>query len=160
MLCGLALAASPAAAIEPPAAPVAALPVPARDIARGEILAEGDLRWDEIATVRTGTYIDDADLIIGQSARRPLAAGAPLRKSDLAAPILIKRGAAATVVLEAPGIRLSQAAAALQSGAHGDLIAFRNLNSGREFKAVVVAKDLARAPFRTGALLAAAEAPQ
>lgn len=124
------------------------LPVAARDIARNEILVETDFDWIERADVRAAQYIDDADLIVGKAARRPLAAGAPFRKADLQAPTLIKRGATATIVLEGPGLRLTQAAVALANGAAGDLIAFRNVNSDREFKAVVVAKDRARAPFR------------
>ncbi len=136
------------------------LPVPARAIERNEILGEEDLDWIEFADPRASAYIDDADAVIGKAARRPLSAGAPLRKADLVSPTLIKRGATATIVLEAPGLRLTQTAVALANGGAGDLIAFRNVNSDLEFKAVVVANDLAKAAFRSGANLAARKLDQ
>lgn len=129
---------------------VATLPVPARAIARNEIIGEDDIDWIEVTDPRADLYLDDADLIIGKIARRPLAAKAPLRKLDLAAPTLIKRGDTATIVLEAPGLRLTQAAIAQASGGEGDVIAFKNVNSNREIKAVVIARGAAKAAFRAG----------
>lgn len=131
------------------AAVTATLPVPARDIARNEVIAETDLDWIETTDPGAAAFLADADLIIGKLARRPLAARMPLRRADLAAPVLIRRGATATIVLEAPGIRLTQNAVALANGGDGDLIAFRNINSNREIKAIVAGKDFARAPFRS-----------
>jgi flagella basal body P-ring formation protein FlgA len=130
------------------------LPVPARAMARGELVSEQDLQWVEVAGARAGLYLDDADAIIGKIARRPLTPGAPLRNADLQAPTLIKRGSTATIVLQAPGIRLTQIGTALANGGAGDLIAFRNINSGREIKAVVTGEDLASAPFRSASLAA------
>lgn len=128
------------------------LPVPARAMARGELVSEQDLQWVEVAGARPGLYLDDADAIIGKIARRPLTPGAPLRKADLQSPTLIKRGSTATIVLEAPGIRLTQIGTALANGGAGDLIAFRNVNSDREIKAVVIGENLASAPFRSASL--------
>lgn len=128
------------------------LPVPARDIARNELIAETDIDWIETTDPGATHYLQDANLIIGKLARRPLAARAPLRKADLAAPVLVKRGSTATIILEAPGIRLTQNAVALANGGDGDLIAFRNINSDREIKAVIIGKDLARAPFRSASV--------
>jgi flagella basal body P-ring formation protein FlgA len=128
------------------------LPVPARPMARGELVSEGDLKWIEIAGARAGLYLEDADAIIGKIARRPLIPGAPLRNADLQSPTLIKRGSTATIVLEAPGIRLTQIGAALANGGAGDLIAFRNINSDREIKAVVIGENLASAPFHSASL--------
>jgi len=133
---------------------VATLPVPARIIARNEVIGEEDIEWIEVTDARAGLYVDDADLIIGKIARRPLAARTPLRKLDLASPTLVKRGDTATVILEAPGLRLTQAAVALGTGGAGDVVAFRNINSDREFKAVIVARGAAKAVFRNGQSLA------
>jgi len=133
------------------------VPVPIRAIARGEIISEADLDWVEIADGRAVQFLADADAIIGKTARRPLAAGAPLRNADLAAPILVRRGASVTIILESSGIRLSQVGVALANGAKGDLIAFRNVNSDREIKAVVVAENLARASFAARRAFASAE---
>lgn len=129
-------------------------PVPVRAILRGEKIAEQDIDWVELADARAAAILTDSDAIIGKIARRPLAAGAPLRKADLTSPILIKRGASVTVILEAPGIRLSQMAVAMQNGAEGDLIALRNINSDREIKAVVAAENVAHAPLASRAAYA------
>lgn len=128
------------------------LPVPARAMARGDLVREQDLQWIEVMDARAGLYLDDADAIIGKIARRPLTPGAPLRKADLQSPTLIKRGSTATIVLEAPGIRLTQIGTALANGGAGDLIAFRNINSEREIKAVVIGENIASAPFRSATL--------
>lgn len=129
------------------AAVKALVPAPVRFIARNETIAESDLQWIEMRAQEAAPFIEDADLVVGKIARRPLNPGAPFRKADLVSPTLIKRGASATIVLEGPGIRLTQIAVALDNGAEGDLIAFRNVNSGREFKAIVAALNVARAPF-------------
>lgn len=128
------------------------LPVLARPIDRNETIGEEDIDWIETTAPEAAHFIDDADLVVGRIARRPLAAGQPLRKMDVAAPVLVKRGETATIVLEGPGLRLTQAAVALANGGAGDVIAFRNLSSDREFKAVVKGKSLAEAPFRRSAL--------
>lgn len=133
------------------------VPVPARAIARGETMTDADLNWVEISDGRAAQFLADAEAIIGKTARRPLVAGAPLRKADLASPILIKRGASVTIILESKGIRLSQVGVALANGAKDDLIAFRNVNSDREIKAVVIAENLARAPFASHRAFTTAE---
>lgn len=148
----------PLVAVTGSAAAPALVPAAARDIARGERLQETDLDWVEIADGRAPQFFADADAVIGLAARRPIAKGAPFRAIDLARPALVKRGASLTVILESPGLRLTQTAIALANGAEGDLIAVRNINSDREFKAVVVGDNLARAPFRSGAnIFASAE---
>lgn len=138
---------TPLVAVTGTAVTAVLIPVPARAIVRNEVLAESDLDWIEISDAQSSQYVADADAIIGKIARRPLAAGAPLRGSDLAAPIVVKRGATVTIVLEAPGIRLTQNAVALENGALGELIGFRNANSNRDIKAVVAGAGLATAPF-------------
>jgi flagella basal body P-ring formation protein FlgA len=100
---------------------------------------------------RSSHYLDDAEAVIGLAARRPIAAGSPFRAIDLARPVLIKRGASVTVVLEAQGLRLTQTGVARASGSEGDLITIRNVNSDRDIKAAVIGENLARAPFRAGA---------
>lgn len=148
---------TPPVAIAGTAATPVSIPVPARTIERNEMIGEEDIDWIEIADARASLYVDDADAIIGKIARRPLAAGAPLRKADLTAPVLIKRGATATIVLDAPGIRLTQSAVALENGGAGDLIAFRNANSNLEIRAVVAGANIAKAPFTPRQTVAALE---
>lgn len=150
----------PLVAISGAAAASVTLPVPARDIPRGGAVSEDDIDFIEIIDGAAGRYVDDADFIIGKEARRPLTKGAPVRAADLRSPILIQRGAAATIVLESPGLRLTQVATALDSGAEGELIAFRNAASGAEFKAVVISAGLARAAPGAAAARHAALSPE
>ena len=148
------VAGTPPDAITGVAAASALVPVLVRAIDRNETINESDIDWIEVAEAQAAQYVTDADAMIGKIARRPLAASTPLRKADLTAPILIKRGATATIVLEAPGIRLTQNAVALENGGAGDLVGFRNINSNLEIKAVVAGVNLARAPFAGRSTLA------
>lgn len=151
---------SPTIAISGVAISTVTVPVPARSINRNEPITEADLQWIEITDARAQAFIADADAIIGKVARRLLAVGEPLRKADLASPVLIKRGAISTIVLEAPGIRLTQNAVAAENGGAGDLIAFRNVNSNIEIKAVVMGPNLAKAPFTSRQSIAYLEMDQ
>lgn len=144
-------AGEPLIAVSGAAAAPVVLPVPARDIPRGGVITEDDIEFRESTDADAARFLSDARLIVGKEARRPLARGAALRAADLHAPIVMKRGAAATIVLEAPGLRLTQIASALENGAEGDLIRFRNINSGTEVRAVVLSSSLAAAPARGGA---------
>lgn len=153
-------AGEPLVAISGAAASAVTLPVPARDIPRGGVVGEGDIDFMEINDGAASRFLDDADLIVGKEARRPLAKGEPLRANDLRAPVLIKRGARVTIVLEAPGLRLTQLASALESGAEGDLIAFRNITSGAEIKAIVASPAHAEAPLSAASARHAALSPE
>jgi flagella basal body P-ring formation protein FlgA len=148
---------APLIAVAGLAATLVTLPVLARALDRNETISEEDIGWAELPDAAAGAYVDDADLLIGKVARRPLPAGQPLRKMDVQSPVLIKRGETATIVLEAPGLRLTQAAVALGQGGAGDILAFRNINSDREIKAVVAAKGVAKAAFRANETIASLE---
>ena len=137
---------APLVAISGDAAIAVTLPVPARDIPRGGVISEDDIDFVEIIDAGATRYLDDLSLVIGKEARRPLLKGAPFRPADLESPVLIKRGTTVAVLLEAPGLRLTQMATALESGAAGDLITFRNVTSGVEIRAGVVSSSLARVP--------------
>jgi len=141
----------PLVAVSGAAASPVTLPVPARDIPRGGVITEDDIDFMATTDGSSRQFIADAALMIGKETRRPLMRGEPIRASDLKSPILIKRGASVIIVLESPGLRLTQVSIALENGAEGDLIAFRNANSGTEIKASVVSPGLATAPFARGA---------
>lgn len=140
----------PLVAVSGSAAAPVTLPVPARDIPRGGVITEDDIDFIAVIDGSARQFLDDADAMIGKETRRPLAQGKPVRLSDLKSPILIKRGASVTILLEAPGLRLTQVALALESGAEGDVIAFRNAGSGSDIKATVISARFARAPFAAG----------
>ncbi|MEM8772971.1 MAG: flagellar basal body P-ring formation chaperone FlgA [Pseudomonadota bacterium] len=119
----------------------ASYPVLSRNLARGEVITSRDIDFTE-AKMRAGDYISDAASLEGMSARRPLKAGALLRRSDVAAPILVKRGAMVTLIYEIEGLRMTHQGVAQRDGAAGAVIPVTNIDSDRTLKGVVSAKNM------------------
>ena len=128
-------------------------PVLIGDVARGETIGAENLSWIESADYRAADYVLDAGELSGMEARRALAAGEPVRKIDVAAPVLVKRGAAVLMIYEADGLTLTHSGVAKATGARGDVIEVENLKSERSLKAVVVGENtVAVSPVRTAYL--------
>jgi len=119
-------------------------PVLTRPIARGEIITEDDIAYIETAVSHPGAFVHDANALIGMEARRPLRAQAPLRASDIAAPVLINKGAVITLTYAIEGMRLSHQGVALSGGGKGEIISVRNIQSDRVLKAVIEDVNLVR----------------
>lgn len=117
-------------------------PVLMRNIERGDIIQETDIDYLESADMRAGAFVQDAEKLIGMEARRPLRAQVPLRASDVAAPILIKKGALVTVTFNMDGLRLTHQGVAMTSGAAGDVIGVKNIQSERILKGVIDGQNL------------------
>jgi flagella basal body P-ring formation protein FlgA len=66
--------------------------------------------------------------VVGLSGKRMLRAGEVLRMALLAAPMVVKRGDAVTIVARSEQIEVSMAGEALDSGARGALVRVRNAN--------------------------------
>lgn len=75
---------------------------------------------------------------VGLSSRRSLRAGEVLRQGQLAAPTLVKRGSAVSIVARKEQVEVSMAGEAVDAGAHGDVIRVRNAASGTVIRARVV----------------------
>lgn len=119
-------------------------PVLSWAIARGGVIQETDIVFVEAVKAHADFFIRDAEDLIGKEARRPLRAHAPLRASDVAAPVLIKKGALVTLTYDIEGLRLSHQGIALGDGGIGDVITLRNVQSDRVLKAVVDGENIAR----------------
>jgi flagella basal body P-ring formation protein FlgA len=123
----------------------AELVVPAHDIARGAVLADGDLTTKSVPVLRVNDglvrTLSDA---VGKEAKRALRAGESLRMSDLKRPTLVAKGATVTMVFEAPGMSLTATGRALAEGGDGDSIAVLNPTSYRQVIAVVTAPGTVR----------------
>ena len=125
-----------------PAAPAdqTEIVVPAHDIARGAVIAEGDLTIKSIAVMRVNDgIVRNAADAAGKEAKRALRAGEFLRNSDLKRPALVAKGSNVTMIFEAPGIHLTAVGRALAEGGEGDSIAVLNPTSYRQVIAVVTA---------------------
>lgn len=119
-------------------------PVLVSPLARGDLVAPENINWIETADARPDA-LTDADDLIGMEARRPLAAGAPIRKNDVAAPVLVKKGALVTMTYVATGLTLSEQGVAQATGGKGDVVEVKNVKSERVIRAVVDGKDRVRA---------------
>lgn len=118
-------------------------PVLVAPIARGEIIAEDDIEFVMLARAMPTDAILEVEDLIGAQARHALKAGAPLRKSDLARPELVKKGALVTVTYEAPGLRIAQSGVAQTSGGAGDVIDVETMTGARAVRAVVTGRNAA-----------------
>jgi flagellar basal body P-ring formation protein FlgA len=104
-------------------------------VAATRLLPETVLRPDDVRTARvraSGVQSDVARAIqdvIGMELRRPVAAGQPLRTSDLIRPPLVRRGALVQMRIEADNLSVTGQGVALDAGAAGDRIRVQNKNS-------------------------------
>ena len=117
------------------------VPVLTRDLARGEIIRQSDFTVVESSTVNDAIHVINPDELTGMEARRALTAGSPLRRIDIAAPVLIRKGALVTVSYAIDGLKLTHQAIALDKGAKGDVISIRNTQSERVLKGVIAGEN-------------------
>ena len=129
-----------------------------RNLTSGDIIGAGDLVWSDEA-VAPSDAPRDAEVVIGQAARRPLRAGAAVGTHDLAAPIVIKRDEMVAVAFQADGIRLVLQGKATADAAVGDILKVENPQSKKMIQALVTgpgeaavgpqAEAMRAAPYRT-----------
>ena len=119
--------------------------VPARDIARGSVIAESDLTF-ATATGEVGAGIATrlADMA-GMETRRTLRAGETLRLQDVRHPVLVIKGSTVTMVFEAPGIILAATGRAMSEGGMGETVTIQNPASFRQISGVVIGPGQVRA---------------
>jgi flagella basal body P-ring formation protein FlgA len=130
--------------------------VPARDIARGEVIADSDLTFGTAPgnALMKGTVTSMA-AVIGMETRRVLRAGETLSASDLRRPVVVNKGQTVTMTFEAPGVDLTAMGRAMSEGGIGDTVTIQNPASFRMVTAVVIAAGTVRAtgPLTGGARL-------
>lgn len=114
------------------------LPVPARKIAKGEIIAEADLRQkDFLHTLVDESIVSEAALAAGSEARRNLQKDRPIAKAAIGRPFAVKRGDAVLIIAEGALLTLTSKGKALEDGAPGDEIRVLNLVSKKNITGVV-----------------------
>ena len=117
---------------------VAELPVLALPINRGDVIGSGDIELREQRITRDLVgYLSDAQDIVGKEARKNLAVGSKLRKSDLISPQIIDRGQTVALVAQSAGLVVNMQGKALSNGAAGDRLMVKNLSSGRRIEGLV-----------------------
>lgn len=118
----------------------------ARDIPAGQIILDEDVVLGTVPTHQApASTLDNADHVVGLSARRPLRAGQPVNTRDLAAPQVIARNDIVDVTYRIEGIELTLSGRAQRNAALGEPVSILNLQSGRLIDAVAVAPGRALA---------------
>ena len=107
-----------------------------RSLSTGEIVQPSDVAWAKAAAA-PGDSPDDADMVIGQAAKRPLRAGATVLAHDLGAALVIRSGDLVTVSYEAEGITLTLDGKAMGAAGVGETVAIQNTLSKKVIQAVV-----------------------
>jgi flagella basal body P-ring formation protein FlgA len=114
----------------------------ARPVSRGDILAQKDF-IHQSTTPAAARYSLRAEDAAGKEAKRAIAAGVPLRASDIGPPTLIRRGDAISLVYRDGRLTITSPGKALSDGSAGAAIRIVNLASDRTLDARVLSADTA-----------------
>jgi len=117
------------------------LVVAARNIAVHEDITADNVRVERREVGRISGYITDLDKVIGLRARRPMTAGTPLSEALLDKPVVVKRGATVTILVQIGEMVVSAGGVAMQAGREGELIRVQNATSKRIVTARIVDKN-------------------
>jgi len=121
------------------------VPVLARRMSSGEIITVKDVDWIQMREDRSlAEAVLDVEQLIGQTPRRAIAAGQPIRSRDLQTPIVVARNASVSMVYEAQNLTLIARGRATQDGAIGETIRVVNVQSNRVIDAVVAGPGLVK----------------
>lgn len=124
------------------AQPVIRVPALSRPVRPDEVISAADLTWVEVAEARLPPAgLREPDEIIGNQARRRLAPGRVLTRSDLGPPHLVRRGHPVELIYARPGLRITALGVAQEDGALGDLVRVMNAKSRRQLQGVVSGPD-------------------
>lgn len=115
-----------------------ALPVLEKAVEPGEIISRADIGWIEIRRNRLGRNIVTASAdLIGQSPRRRLRTGQPLRLTDIDTPVLVEKGSQITMIVQSGNMTLTATGKALEDGGAGDMIRILNNDTHRTVEGLV-----------------------
>lgn len=107
----------------------------ARSLSAGEIVQPQDLIWIK-AAASPAEAPQDADAMIGMTAKRALREGAAASLRDVAAAQVIKAGDIITVTYENGGISLALQGKAMTAAAAGEVVSVQNTQSKKIIQAV------------------------
>lgn len=111
----------------------------ARSLAAGDVVQPEDVVWSSVqAHQAQGGAPQDADQVIGLSARRALRAGAPVSARDLASPQVIARNDMVQVAYISGGVELTITGRATRDASAGEAVPILNVQSNRTIDAVAV----------------------
>lgn len=119
------------------------LPVLKRGMRNGEVITASDFDWRQFsARSARQNVIADPDLMIGKTARRSISQLRPVRLDELAEPAILKKNTMVKMICRTPGMEIATTGEALTSGAKGEVISVRNLNSKQVVRAMVESENV------------------
>lgn len=122
---------------------VESIPVLKNRITAGQVISRNDVEWLQVPANRYGAgFIDRFDDLIGQTPRRALAAGMPIRAADIGKPEVITKNSLVTMVVQGPGLTITTTGRAMESGSIGDVVQVMNPQSKRTIQATVTGTNL------------------
>ncbi len=122
--------------------------VPAQRLMPGTVLADADLTTREIDIVRDPRAVPaDRGLLNRYEVSRATNPDRPLTWNDLAPRSLVHKGQLVEVVANEGLLSVSMKGQATRSGALGEVVVIRNLESKREFSAEVIDENKVRVRF-------------
>jgi|SRR5579859_107636 len=107
-----------------------------RSLNAGEIVQANDIAWIKAAGAPSDAP-SDADMVIGQAAKRPVRSGAVVQFHDLGTALVMKPGDLVTVTYEADGVSLSLQGKAMAAAGVGDAAPVQNTQSKRIIQTLV-----------------------
>lgn len=121
---------------------VESIPVLKNRVAAGETITRSDVEWLQVPAGRYGGgYVDQISDLVGQSPRRALNAGAPVRAGDVGRPEAVAKNVLVTMVAQNPGITITTTGRALESGSIGDVVQVMNLQSKKIVQATIIGSN-------------------
>ncbi len=108
-----------------------------RSLNAGEIVQPTDLAWIKAVSAPNDAP-SDADMVIGQAAKRPVRAGAVVQSRDIGAAQVIKQGDLVTVTYDADGVTLTLQGKAMGVAGVGDTLPVQNTQSKRIIQTLVI----------------------
>lgn len=119
-----------------------------RALTKGHVVVAEDLRYaDRDRAASPGDVARDLDAIVGQRARRSLAAAQVLREGDFESVPVVERGDRVTLVLKHGPLLIQTLGRAQETGAIGDWIRVVNVESKREVSGRVDAEGKVHVAF-------------
>ncbi|SDD58916.1 MULTISPECIES: flagellar basal body P-ring formation chaperone FlgA [Kordiimonas] len=131
------------------------VPMLTRLIAPGEVITAKDVTWSQYPSKRLNrNSVLDQQSLVGQTVRRPLQPGQPLRVNDIMAPVVVEKGSLVTMTIQSGALTLSASGRALQDGGDGDMIRVMNIKSKQSVEAQVISPGLVKVMSNSLALAA------
>ena len=119
--------------------PTVSVLVATRDLQRGDIVRDGDVRLDNrLAHGLSGNELHTVEDAIGKEAARTLRASQPIASQSLRRPIVVRRGEIVTIYVRSAGVQVRTKVKALENGSRGDLVEVQSSFDRRRLTARVV----------------------